>query len=174
MLQGGTSTGRATSDNCEILAKLPEINPLGRPYCHQQEDFQTTVKFVSTYTVPRIDVQVSGTYQDLPGRPILADYVATTAEIRPSLGRDLAGGARNVTVGLVEPGTMFGDRVHQLDVRFGKILRFGRTRTTASLDLYNVLNVNPVRAYSSAFATWQRPQSILSPRFAKIVLQFEF
>jgi hypothetical protein len=174
MFQGGTSTGRQSSDNCEVLAKLPENDPLGRPYCRQKEDFQTTLKFVSTYTVPRIDVQVSGTYQDLPGRPILADYVATNAEIVPSLGRNLAGGARNVTVGLVTPGTMFGDRVHQLDLRFGKILRFGRTRTTASLDLYNVLNVNPVRAYSAAYATWQRPQGILSPRFAKVVLQFEF
>jgi hypothetical protein len=37
-----------------------------------------------------------------------------------------------------------------------------------------VLNVNPVRAYSAAFATWQRPQSILSPRFVKVVLQFDF
>jgi hypothetical protein len=174
MLQGGTSTGRATRDNCEVLAKLPELNPLGRPYCRQQENFLTTVKFVSTYTVPRIAVQVSGTYQDLPGREILADYVAATAEVRPSLGRDLAGGARNVTIGLVAPGTMYGDRVHQLDLRFGKILRAGRTRTTASLDVYNVFNVNPVRSYSSAYATWQQPQSILSPRFAKVVLQVDF
>lgn len=174
MVQGGTSTGRRTTDNCEVLAKLPELDPTGGPYCHQQENFRTTVKFVSTYTVPRIDLQVSGTYQDLPGRAILADYVASTAEVARSLGRNLAGGARNVTVDLVAPGTMFGDRVHQLDVRFGKILRFGRTRATTSLDLYNLFNVSPVRSYSSAYATWQQPQGILSPRFAKVVLQFDF
>jgi hypothetical protein len=183
-LQGGTSTGRMSRDACDLLAKLPELANLegvfaaaqlaAGPFCQQKEKFQTTFKFVSTYTIPRIDVQLSGTYQDLPGRPILANYVATTAEVRQSLGRDLAGGARNVTVGLVEPGTLLGDRVHQLDVRMGKLLQVGRIRTTASLDVYNVLNVNPVRAYSAAFATWQQPQSILSPRFVKVVLQFDF
>jgi hypothetical protein len=174
LLQGGTNTGRETRDDCEILAKLPELDPLGRPLCRQQDKFQTTLKFVTTYTIPRVDVQVSGTYQDLPGRPISADYVATTADIRPSLGRDLAGGARNVTVPLYAPGTVFGDRVHQLDIRMGKVVRLGGLRTTASLDVYNVFNVAPVRAYSAAFATWQQPQSILSPRFAKVVLQFDF
>jgi outer membrane receptor protein involved in Fe transport len=79
-----------------------------------------------------------------------------------------------VTVPLYAPGTLFGDRVHQLDIRMGKGVRLGRVRTTASLDVYNVFNVSPVRAYSAAFATWQQPQSILSPRFVKVVLQFDF
>jgi hypothetical protein len=102
------------------------------------------------------------------------EYTATTAEIRPSLGRDLAGGARNVTVNLVSPRTMYGERMNQLDLRFGKILRFGGTRANASIDLYNALNANSVVTESSTFATWQRPQSILPARFAKVVLQIDF
>jgi hypothetical protein len=179
MIQGGSNTGRRTTDNCEVLAALPEMDfltgdPLRSPFCRNQQEFQTNVKFVTTYTVPRIDVQVSGTYQDLAGRQILAEYVAANAEVAPSLGRSLSGGARNVEVQIVEPGTVFGDRVHQLDMRIGKVLRYGDARATVSLDLYNLFNVNPVRAYSAAYASWQRPQGILPPRFAKFVVQLDF
>ncbi len=59
-------------------------------------------------------------------------------------------------------------------MRFGKVLKFGRTRLTASLDLYNALNSSAVLAVSTAFATWQQPQSILSARFAKVVMQLNF
>jgi hypothetical protein len=136
--------------------------------------FLTQYKFVSSYTVPRWDVQISAAFQSNPGPEILARYTATTAEIRPSLGRDLAGGTRNVTVDLVAPRTMYGERLNQLDLRFGKILRLGRTRANASIDLYNALNANPVITESNTFATWRQPQSILPARFAKVVLQLDF
>jgi len=56
------------------------------------------------------------------------------------LGRDLSGNAANVTVNLVEPATLYGDRNNQLDFRFAKILRLGRTKTQVGLDLYNATN----------------------------------
>jgi len=174
LLEGGTSTGRAATDNCEILAKLPEISPLGGPFCHVTEAFSTQVKFLGTYTVPRIDVQASATFKSIPGPQILANYNAPNAVVRPSLGRNLAGGASNATVNLVAPGTMYGERLNQVDLRFGKILRFGRVRATASLDLYNAFNSSAVVTQSAAFATWQRPQSILNARFAKIAMQLDF
>jgi hypothetical protein len=179
-IQGGTSTGRRTTDNCEIQEKVPEMilssstTAPNIPYCHVTEAFLTQVKFLATYTVPRIDVQLSGTFQSIPGRQILANYTATNAVVAPSLGRNLSGGANNVTVGLVAPGTMYGERLNQLDLRFGKILKFGRTRATASIDLYNALNASPVLTQSAAFATWLRPQSILNARFAKVVMQLDF
>ena len=98
----------------------------------------------------------------------------TKGGVARSLGRTLAGTARNVAVNLIEPRSMYGERINQVDLRFGKILRFGRARATASLDLYNALNSSGVLSSSDAFATWQRPQSILPARFAKVVLQFEF
>ena len=45
-VQGGVSTGRTLTDNCEILAKMPESNPLGLPYCRQLTNFLTQVKFL--------------------------------------------------------------------------------------------------------------------------------
>jgi hypothetical protein len=117
---------------------------------------------------------MSASVQSLPGPQILANYTATNAVVSPSLGRNLSGGASNVTVNLVSPGTMYGERLNQLDLRIGKILKFGRVRAAANFDLYNALNASPVLTQSSAFATWLRPQSVLNARFAKISTQLNF
>jgi hypothetical protein len=171
LLQGGVTTQRRSTNNCEVAAKL---NNPGQLYCDVTGTFLTQAKFLASYTIPRIDVQVSGNVQNLPGPEISALYTASLAEIQPSLGRPLAGGARNVTVNLIEPRTQYGDRLNMLDMRFGKILTFGRTRAMVSLDLYNALNANTVLTLSNTFATWLQPQSILTARFAKVGLQIEF
>jgi hypothetical protein len=117
---------------------------------------------------------VSASLQNLPGPEILATYTATNAVIAPSLGRPLSGGESNVEVQLVEPRSMYGDRWTQLDLRFGKIVQFGRTRANVGVDIYNALNSSGVLELSDAFDTWQRPTSILSARFAKLVFQLNF
>ena len=113
-------------------------------YCRQQSPWLTNLKFAGSYTIPRLDLLVSGTFRSVPGPEIYANLVATNAIIAPSLGRPLAGGVANLPVTIVEPGTMYGERLNQVDVRFGKILRFGRTRAAVNLDVYNVLNANTV------------------------------
>ena len=67
-------------------------------YCHVDTAFLTQVKFLGTYLVPKVDVQIAAAFRSLPGPNILANYVATNAEVQPSLGRPLSGGAANVTV----------------------------------------------------------------------------
>ena len=161
------------TDNCEVVTKVDNPSPL---YCHQQTNWmgQTQVKFVGAYLVPRVDVQVSGTLQSVPGPVILANYVVANALVQPSLGRPLSGNAANVTVNVVEPGTMYGERLNQLDFRFSKILKYARTRTSLNLDLYNALNANTVLTQNNSYAVWQQPQTILLSRFAKISVQFDF
>jgi hypothetical protein len=178
LVQGGGDVGTLTNDVCEIRAAVPEwtqtdlVGPTN-PYCHTEK---TTVQFklLGAYTVPRIDVQLSATYQNIPGPEIAANFTAVNAVIQPSLGRPLSGNAANVTVNLVEPGTRYGERLNQLDLRVGKIVRFGATRTTFSLDIYNALNVDTVMTVNNAYATWLRPQSIMLARFAKLGVQFDF
>ena len=102
LLQGGLDTGRLTNDTCEIRAKLPEL-VLARPtaadgnlvsptipYCRTSQP-TTQFKLLGSYRIPRIDVQVSATFQSLPGPEIQANFVATNAIVSPSLGRNLAG-----------------------------------------------------------------------------------
>ena len=116
-------------------------------------------------------MQVSGAFQSIPGPQISANQVLSSAAVQPSLGRALAGAA-TVTVNLVPPGTLYGDRLNQLDLRFSKILKDARTRTAVNLDLYNAFNVDTVLAenatYSNATATgWRVPTTIVTARFAK-------
>ena len=196
LLQGGTSTQRRSTDNCEVVKQvaaepppdrggaLPTYNPagvlvgtstlVGPGFCHVQGTFLTQLKLLGSYRIPKADVQLSASLQNLPGPEIAATYLATTDEVRASLGRPLAGGARNVEVNLVEPRSMYGERLNQLDLRVSKILRVGRTRFNAGLDIYNALNSNAVLSVNPAYDSWQQPQEILNARFAKVVFQFNF
>jgi hypothetical protein len=62
-------------------------------------------------------VQISGTIQSVPGPVLAGNYNAPNAVIQPSLGRPLTAQAPNQTVNLVKPGTFYGDRINQLDMR---------------------------------------------------------
>jgi hypothetical protein len=146
----------------------------GSTYCHQDTGFQQNVKFLGSYTIPKVDVLVSGTFQSLSGPAITAQYTALNAQIQPSLGRPLSGGAANQVVELVAPGALWGERLYQLDLRFGKLLKFGRTSTKLNLDLYNALNASPVQNLNTSFGAWQQPTQVLVARFAKVGFQFDF
>jgi hypothetical protein len=195
LLQGGTSTQRRSTDTCEVarLAGAPPpqrggglgpYNPAGFDeasgallgnFCDVTGAFLTQLKLLGAYTVPRIDLQVSASVQNLPGPEIQAIYTASNAVIAPSLGRNLAGGASNVDVYLAAPRSMYGDRVNQVDLRIGKILRFGRTRTNLGFDVYNLFNTSAALVLNPTVgSSWQTPQEILNARFAKVVLQVNF
>ncbi|MEO8257884.1 MAG: hypothetical protein ABI868_11115 [Acidobacteriota bacterium] len=171
VLQGGFSTGRTSTDNCEIVARLDNPSPL---YCHVDTAFLTQVKLLGTYTVPKAGVRVAATFQSFPGPQVLASYVALNAQVQPSLGRPLSGGASNVTVNLVSPGAIYGERTNQLDLRFARPIRVGPARPTVNLDLYNMLNTSAALTQNNNFASWQTPQSIVSARLVKVSVQLEF
>jgi hypothetical protein len=147
------------------------------PYCHVAFGILTQLRGLSSYLVPKVDVQLSATFQSKPGAMLAANYAAPNSDVAPSLGRNLSGNAANVTVNLVPPGTMYGDRINQLDFRVAKILRFGRSRSMVALDLYNALNSSAVLTYNNAFVpggTWLQPLTILTPRFLKVTAELNF
>jgi hypothetical protein len=189
LVRGGVSAGRTSADLCDVAAQLPEV--LGTPtltvggrsipwslsQCHMNTAVLTQAKVMARYVVPRLDLQLAGTVQSAPGPELQANYIAPDALVQPSLGRPLSGGA-NTTVTLIAPGSVFGDRVNQLDLRVGKLLRFRGSRTAINLDVYNVLNASPITAlnlnYAGSGAGWLQPQAILPARLFKVSARFEF
>ena len=194
-VSGGISTGQTVADNCNVRAHLPELSttttgtsafgaglatsavtPVS-PYCHAATGTLTQGRGIASYLVPRLGVQLAAVFQSRPGPMLAANYAVPNADVVASLGRDLSGNAPNVTVNLIAPGTRYGDRFQELDLRVGKRLTLGHARSLVSLDVYNVLNANAVLASNAAFVphgTWLQPTTIQTPRFLRIAVEIEF
>jgi hypothetical protein len=188
VVQGGFNTGTSSSDYCDVRAAIPEWNippatiitnqSPTNPWCDTSSGWVTRATALGSYTIPKVDVQVSGTLRSDPGGQLAAYWTAPNAAT-VGLNRAFAGlGSQTITVNLIEPGTLYGERVNQIDMRFAKILRFGRTRTTVGLDVYNLVNSNAVLTYNQTFSptttTWLRPNSTLQPRFVKVSANIDF
>jgi hypothetical protein len=82
--QAGTGTGRTVTDNCAIIAQLPEMlswgatnaaavaangnqPQLAKEFCHLDEPWMTGFKGLVFYTIPKADVQVAATFRSTPG-----------------------------------------------------------------------------------------------------------
>ena len=194
-LAAGTSTGETVADTCDVRAHLPELSTFTTgttvfgaglnnsavtevsPYCHVAYGVLTQFKGLTSYLVPRIDVQLAATFQSKPGAMLAAYYAVPNIDVVPSLGRNLSANAQNVTVNLVAPGTMYGDRLTELDLRVAKVLRLGGSRSTFGLEIYNALNSSAVLAYNSTYipgGTWLQPVAVMTPRLFKFTLGIDF
>ena len=175
-LQGGLNAGTTVMDNCEVRDVLREIGPTN-PYCRNDPGLVTRVSGLASYTIPTIDVLLSGTFRSDQGLPLAANYAVPAAVVAQSLGRLPSGGVPNVVVNLLAPGDRWGDRVNELDLRIAKVVRLGRTRTNVGVDIYNVLNSSAVLSYNQTFipgGSWLTPLMVLTPRFAKVSAQIDF
>jgi hypothetical protein len=178
-IQGGVSTGRQETNNCAVIAGLPEAALLTAPYCDEKDNFLTDGKLIGTYDVPKIDAAVSALFYSRPGPLISANKVFLNADVLPSLGRPLAGNAPNVTVNMLFPGTLYGDRRNQLDLRMTKIFRVQQIKAGVSFEVYNVFNTNAVLTENATYrdttqSGWRIPTSIAPPRLLKFSLQLDF
>jgi hypothetical protein len=128
-------------------------------------------------------VQISGAYQSIPGPQVLAN--ANTLNTATSLGRLFTGGTAATTkpIQLIAPGSHYGERLHQIDLRFAKLIRYRGARTAFSVDVYNVTNADTVLTQNNGFnptiaaglpGSWTQPQAVLAPRFVKLGVQVDF
>jgi hypothetical protein len=194
LFQGGTSTGRVLTDNCFVVDSpqqaLAYNTAQDGQYCRTEPPFLTQFKAVAIVPLPFWEIQTSTAIQSIPPAQITADYTATNAEIAPSLGRPISTGAAGTLGGipLVRPGTLFGDRLNQIDFRLSKSFRVNARRFQVFWDLYNMLNENTVLIYNANFSIaapprtvaspatydWPVPQTIVQGRIMKIGLQLDW
>jgi hypothetical protein len=187
---GGTSTGKVVNDYCDIRAKVPEAtigantNLLLNPYCHQESPFQTQFRGLATYMIPHIDVVLSTVYQDKTNVgtdqlvSLSANYTMTATDLAAAatqLGRPLTA-VTPPTINLTAPGTLYSDRVRQLDLSAKKIIHISSRRLTVGVDLYNLLNNNVTLAFNQAFSAtstgWLTPTTYMNPRVVRLNAEF--
>jgi len=192
---GGITTGETVTDNCDVRESVPELSTTatgssafgaglggsvvgpGAPYCRVAFGLLTQFRGFTTFTVPRVELLVSAVFQSKPGPLLAANYAVPNAVIAARLGRNLSANAANMVVNLVEPGTMYGDRINQFDLRIGRQFRTGDARTTIGLEVYNALNSSAVLAYNNTYVPqgpWLQPLSIMTPRYLKLTGQIDF
>jgi hypothetical protein len=192
--QIGTQTGRSVLDTCAIDTKVDTPDPR---FCRNDAPFLTTVRGLASYTLPKVDVQVSATFRSQPATELgIADTsVGPTANgatwnvpntvVQGLLGRlppgALATGTTPVRLLDGENRLFVGGRRNQVDMRIAKIIRFGRTRLDAGLDLNNLFNTNYATAYQSTYqygaangGTWLNPTSVYTPRYVRLNLTASF
>ena len=210
VVQGGTSTGRGVNDTCDMLTarfgrpsaptlrcRPPSTIPAagivdGQRSCDVAEPWLTSVRGLGSYTVPKVDVLVSAIFRSQAnaqpgmvnvatnGASRTATYRMTAAQFLAATGRPLATGLATQDVDLLLPGAVYGDRINVVDMRFAKVLRFGKTKANVGLDLYNLFNANTPTTYETVYdpatngARWMQPTAVLLPRFVRVNVQLDF
>ena len=172
-LGGGVDTGRTVRDRCFVVDSPQELK-----YCRVVTPFngQTQFKMHGVFPMPA-DFVASFAFQNLSGPQLTASYTAPASQVDwVGADRPLAGGATEVTnIPLVEPGTVFGNRVSRLDLRLGKAFRINNVRIQVNVDAYNALNSSAIRAYNLVYGPgYLNPVQILDARIIQFGGQISF
>jgi hypothetical protein len=122
--------------------------------------------------------------------PASADRAFTTCSF-PGTGIGCVGTggatANTVSVNLLNRNELFGERTTTFDLKLAKNVRFGNKRATLGVDVYNLFNSDAIQDYEDAFVInddpatpqderqgWGNPQSVITPRFMRLSVQFYF
>ena len=185
-LGGGFSIGNQVGDTCDLWEVLPETQPAGqsRGFCEantvESLADSVQVKLNGAYELPWGGVNLSATFQNLPGIPIAISRTFTNHEIAPSLGRNLASCGtldpcgRTVRVNLTKPGETFEERLTQVDLKIARPFRVrgGRVQLIPSLAIFNLFNGSYILQETTRLGPqFLVPRTILAPRIFKFELQ---
>jgi hypothetical protein len=197
----GTSTGRSIVDTCGTATNYNQFSAITNSDlgpdprgCHNEDPFQTTVRGLATYIVPKVAVLVSMTVRSQPQVTIgatagtSASWIVPNSVVLAAYGKlpigALAAGTTTIQITDNVNRVYADNRRTQVDMRFAKVLRFGRTRSDIGIDLNNLLNTNYATGYNSTYAfsvnntaqggTWGAPTSIYYPRFMRINYTLNF
>jgi hypothetical protein len=170
-ISGGMSWGRTATNNCFVVDSPGQLRN-----CDIKPPMLPTGSFVGFVPLPW-GMLTSATYRDYPGPQLTATYNVANAQIQESLGRPLSNGTSGtVNVELIKPGTMYGPRARQLDMRFSKRLRIGSKRIMGNVDVFNIFNAGSgIDSWNTTYGPdWQKPMLLQLGRYVKFGGQFDF
>ena len=153
------------------------INPID--FCDYTQNWLTQIKFLGSYTLP-YGIQVAATLQNQPGVERVGEVTYSNADLSAALGRPASAASADIDV--ISPGSVYGDRFNQFDLRLTKIISLGGgTQLRAMFDLFNLFNANAITRESVGYGGstgggvgWAAPQVIMAGRLAKFAFQFDF
>jgi hypothetical protein len=129
--------------------------------------FLTQFKMSGTYVIPS-GIRLSANFQSQPGNERIIAY-AVVRSILPTLTQT------SVTVRLNEPGSLYNDRVNQLDLTISRSFRPAGVEIRPELSVFNVFNANPVLAYVNTWGpSLGTVTTILNPRVLRLGFNMKF
>jgi hypothetical protein len=72
---------------------------------------------------------------------------------------------------------VYGDRINQIDMRFGKIVNLGSKRANIAIDLLNLFNSNTATMLQQNYGDgtqYLQPLQVLNPRFVRFNVTVDF
>jgi len=193
--QFGTSTGRGVVNTCDTITLYAPTtatntgsagpDPRG---CNNTEPFQTQIRGLASYTVPKIDVLVSATVRSTANSLVNATWQVPNSVVQSALGHLPPGATATgtTTIALTDNANRLyvGDRRTTVDMRFAKVLRFAQTRTDIGVDLNNLFNTNYPTTYNGTYiyntdntprpGGFLAPTAIYNPRFVRLNFTVNF
>ncbi len=165
-----SSTGRILNQTCEV------DDPNNLRFCDETKfdvPLKSSFRAAGTYPLP-YGVRFSGVFQSAPNAPtngndaLQATYLVNRT-IVPTLTQT------SVSAPLYPPGTSYRQRINQLDMTVGREFRIGKARLLPKIEVFNLLNANPVLAETQTFGSaLGRPTVVLLARFVRVNVRLDF
>jgi hypothetical protein len=175
-LQGGTSSGLTRARTCDVTDPNGNATyPNSLRFCDEYQfdiPWRTNFKLSGAYPLP-YGVRLSAVFQSSAGDQVIQNYVVTAAAFRTMTGVTLNQASVNVRP-LSEPGSIYYERINQLDFTVAKQFRVGSWRVTPDVSFFNLLNANPVYSQTLAWPLVGNPLRILDGRLVRFGVQARF
>jgi hypothetical protein len=139
-LLAGLASGRTRNQACDVE------DPNRLRFCDQTAfdmPWLTQGKISGSYPLPW-DISASMVFQSLPGTPRTVTYTVTRAVV-PTLTLS------SVSATLSKPGTLYTDRLNQVDLKFSKAIHYRRTKIVPEVGIFNAGNVATVLSQNNAY-----------------------
>jgi carboxypeptidase family protein len=172
-LLAGIASGLTRNRNCQV-ADPNEIR-----FCdqtHYDIPWNTQAKISGAYPLPW-GVSASVVFQSLPGAMRTVSYIVTRAQV-PALTLSsvtIGPTATNPGLGLNPPGTLYYPRLNQLDLKFSKTIKYGRTRVEPQVGIFNATNSATILNQNNTYGpSLNQVQQILDGRVVRFGVQVDF